>query len=101
VSKLEKGEQDMDARCDRMEARIDSVLSDVKALVSRELASVNAAIRALELQVTGNSTKYDRVWSKLMKLEARINDQPVQPQGFQENDSPFPRSTMGNPRGVY
>lgn len=101
VAKLEQGQSDMDGRIDRVEVRLDATVKEVKALLKRDIAAINVQIKALEMQVTGNSTKYDRVWAKLMQLEARLDKEPVEPKGFQENDTPFPRSTMGRPQGGY
>ena len=97
VSKLEQSNKDMDARLGRMGARIETMSNDLKAMIKREIEKVNAALAA-------EAGRYDKVWAKLLQLEARISDQPVQPvqpKGFQGNDSPFPRSTMGRPRAGF
>ena len=101
VSKLEQAQKDMGERINRVDARLDTTLAEMKKLLNREIAKVARSIDTLETRVTGNETKYDRVWTRLMKLEARISAEAIEPKGFQENDSPFPRSTMGAPRGAY
>lgn len=104
VSKLEQSQTDMDTRVTRVEARLESVVVELKAVVAAELGKVTSTIDVLQRQMDAEQTKYDRVWAKCMELEAHINKQPVQsvqPPGFQENDSPFPRSTMGRPRPEF
>lgn len=112
VAALEQAERDASQRLLRVEERLERELAELQqavetkievadASLAKKLAShhevVDGKLLALENDVATISSQIQTIFEKL-NAQSQHDRSPVEAQGFQQNDSPFPRATMGRPR---